>query len=141
MISGEARSTATYGATSVARPPARRSHVSIEISLVVPLRRGIEESGLPQIRLENIHVDLEAQARTVWHRHESPVDDRIVRLIRPFHPVEEGLVIGLMIFTRQELVARGGRMRAGKQRYRSEEHTSELQSRQYLVCRLLLEKK
>src|SRR3712207_7034472 len=26
-------------------------------------------------------------------------------------------------------------------RFRSEEHTSELQSRQYLVCRLLLEKK
>src|SRR3712207_7238064 len=31
---------------------------------------------------------------------------------------------------------------AGRQRVpRSEEHTSELQSRQYLVCRLLLEKK
>src|SRR3712207_7307388 len=29
----------------------------------------------------------------------------------------------------------------GKIRKRSEEHTSELQSRQYLVCRLLLEKK
>src|SRR3712207_8339093 len=29
----------------------------------------------------------------------------------------------------------------GQQRLRSEEHTSELQSRQYLVCRLLLEKK
>src|SRR3712207_8486646 len=28
-----------------------------------------------------------------------------------------------------------------RSRYRSEEHTSELQSRQYLVCRLLLEKK
>src|SRR3712207_8381378 len=28
-----------------------------------------------------------------------------------------------------------------KDGYRSEEHTSELQSRQYLVCRLLLEKK
>src|SRR3712207_8090542 len=28
-----------------------------------------------------------------------------------------------------------------QQRHRSEEHTSELQSRQYLVCRLLLEKK
>src|SRR3712207_8822300 len=28
-----------------------------------------------------------------------------------------------------------------KERLRSEEHTSELQSRQYLVCRLLLEKK
>src|SRR3712207_8093457 len=30
---------------------------------------------------------------------------------------------------------------AGKKTARSEEHTSELQSRQYLVCRLLLEKK
>src|SRR3712207_7242506 len=30
---------------------------------------------------------------------------------------------------------------AGDQQSRSEEHTSELQSRQYLVCRLLLEKK
>src|SRR3712207_7597734 len=29
----------------------------------------------------------------------------------------------------------------GAHRERSEEHTSELQSRQYLVCRLLLEKK
>src|SRR3712207_7351561 len=33
----------------------------------------------------------------------------------------------------------GTRMRI--ERRRSEEHTSELQSRQYLVCRLLLEKK
>src|SRR5476651_2810329 len=31
--------------------------------------------------------------------------------------------------------------RCGCRRGRSEEHTSELQSRQYLVCRLLLEKK
>src|SRR3712207_8844064 len=30
---------------------------------------------------------------------------------------------------------------ASRRRTRSEEHTSELQSRQYLVCRLLLEKK
>src|SRR3712207_7197554 len=39
---------------------------------------------------------------------------------------------------------RGGddRLRGrGLQQLRSEEHTSELQSRQYLVCRLLLEKK
>src|SRR3712207_8921170 len=33
------------------------------------------------------------------------------------------------------------RARAARLRRRSEEHTSELQSRQYLVCRLLLEKK
>src|SRR3712207_7000325 len=31
--------------------------------------------------------------------------------------------------------------RAGREAGRSEEHTSELQPRQYLVCRLLLEKK
>src|SRR3712207_7960995 len=31
--------------------------------------------------------------------------------------------------------------RRGREPPRSEEHTSELQSRQYLVCRLLLEKK
>src|SRR3712207_7360026 len=46
---------------------------------------------------------------------------------------------------------RTGQLRAGQvtgaparpddERLRSEEHTSELQSRQYLVCRLLLEKK
>src|SRR3712207_8516071 len=37
---------------------------------------------------------------------------------------------------------RGGvRRQHDRRRLRSEEHTSELQSRQYLVCRLLLEKK
>src|SRR3712207_8623224 len=36
---------------------------------------------------------------------------------------------------------RDERLAAIDQRQRSEEHTSELQSRQYLVCRLLLEKK
>src|SRR3712207_7755192 len=35
----------------------------------------------------------------------------------------------------------GSVRRAGECSPRSEEHTSELQSRQYLVCRLLLEKK
>src|SRR3712207_7479860 len=37
--------------------------------------------------------------------------------------------------------AGAGRQRRDRRRPRSEEHTSELQSRQYLVCRLLLEKK
>src|SRR5258707_11225315 len=39
----------------------------------------------------------------------------------------------------EEVAQLPGRGRAGVER--SEEHTSELQSRQYLVCRLLLEKK
>src|SRR3712207_9532508 len=37
--------------------------------------------------------------------------------------------------------ARGADVQHGPSVSRSEEHTSELQSRQYLVCRLLLEKK
>src|SRR3712207_7931163 len=39
------------------------------------------------------------------------------------------------------LELRGRTNRIGEHDGRSEEHTSELQSRQYLVCRLLLEKK
>src|SRR3712207_7605120 len=35
----------------------------------------------------------------------------------------------------------GGKLNVSYNCLRSEEHTSELQSRQYLVCRLLLEKK
>src|SRR3712207_8778561 len=44
---------------------------------------------------------------------------------------------------RQDADGRHQRVRLGRgaERDRSEEHTSELQSRQYLVCRLLLEKK
>src|SRR3712207_7779968 len=44
----------------------------------------------------------------------------------------------------RQFVNRGNpppRVRRIEVRLRSEEHTSELQSRQYLVCRLLLEKK
>src|SRR3712207_9001036 len=39
------------------------------------------------------------------------------------------------------LAPHDGHLGAGLGELRSEEHTSELQSRQYLVCRLLLEKK
>src|SRR3712207_8730602 len=45
---------------------------------------------------------------------------------------------------RERVFAPLGMSRTGmvwESRFRSEEHTSELQSRQYLVCRLLLEKK
>src|SRR3712207_7422255 len=42
---------------------------------------------------------------------------------------------------RRDAPGRGSRLRRHRREERSEEHTSELQSRQYLVCRLLLEKK
>src|SRR5258707_8768706 len=43
--------------------------------------------------------------------------------------------------TAREVLVVAERQTQHEQRRRSEEHTSELQSRQYLVCRLLLEKK
>src|SRR3712207_8632449 len=52
------------------------------------------------------------------------------------NPIAEELYRRLM-----RLQADAGRSDAVHTTYRSEEHTSELQSRQYLVCRLLLEKK
>src|SRR3712207_8523340 len=45
----------------------------------------------------------------------------------------EAVITATIRVARARTAPRGGR--------RSEEHTSELQSRQYLVCRLLLEKK
>src|SRR3712207_8942059 len=48
----------------------------------------------------------------------------------------------LLLWRRRTWAWRWARERTSRsRRVRSEEHTSELQSRQYLVCRLLLEKK
>src|SRR3712207_8031185 len=44
----------------------------------------------------------------------------------------DGVMVAVSVFEHKD---------AEEQSTRSEEHTSELQSRQYLVCRLLLEKK
>src|SRR3712207_8689784 len=55
--------------------------------------------------------------------------------------VREPLRASLEPSPRQPDPRRGRRPRAGRPDRRSEEHTSELQSGQYLVCRLLLEKK
>src|SRR3712207_7372729 len=55
--------------------------------------------------------------------------------------LEDGFDQGLPERVEQPEVAPGEDDEAEHDRGRSEEHTSELQSRQYLVCRLLLEKK
>src|SRR3712207_6900489 len=63
----------------------------------------------------------------VGHRHEHELDAVLAALVR------RGL---------EQQCARAGLSEERKRHAdRSEEHTSELQSRQYLVCRLLLEKK
>src|SRR3712207_8037526 len=58
---------------------------------------------------------------------------------RSTSPYRQGLPV---LPRRQRPGSRGDRRGPGSRHLRrSEEHTSELQSRQYLVCRLLLEKK
>src|SRR3712207_8645886 len=55
------------------------------------------------------------------------------------HPPRPGIAIPYLLNSQCKWLLIDGNHRAHKAR--SEEHTSELQSRQYLVCRLLLEKK
>src|SRR3712207_7884372 len=54
---------------------------------------------------------------------------------------KSGVPLSLLELRERQLAALRGKPAAGVKMVRSEEHTSELQSRQYLVCRLLLEKK
>src|SRR3712207_7504542 len=76
--------------------------------------------------------------RSLWEADDAAVDpDEAVAL-------ERGDRLGVELPQRPRAVAdEPERPRAplAERPLRSEEHTSELQSRQYLVCRLLLEKK
>src|SRR3712207_8172060 len=82
---------------------------------------------------------------TTLFRSEILVQDRAVD---PAEPTVAGMYRVLAVVQRPfDLAAEGdeipvvGRLHGQTDAGRSEEHTSELQSRQYLVCRLLLEKK
>src|SRR3712207_7551844 len=76
---------------------------------------------------------------------ELTVQSRHIGQVRSvaFSPDGAQVVTGGEDGTARVWEADGGRELAVQSRHigRSEEHTSELQSRQYLVCRLLLEKK
>src|SRR5882757_84270 len=90
------------------------------------------------LRGENQVVDLHLPVRRVGSHHERTGHVRVIA-------VEPGAEIDLQQVALQNppvggTVVRDRRVRP-RGHDRSEEHTSELQSRQYLVCRLLLEKK
>src|SRR3712207_7709073 len=81
---------------------------------------------------------------TTLFRSKKDVDDNYVRVMQlllssgTYHGIathDERMIEATISFAQKEGI--------GKEafEFRSEEHTSELQSRQYLVCRLLLEKK
>src|SRR3712207_7621868 len=87
-------------------------------------RPGSEEATKPPL----------AADRDGSFRDRMPMDPRILVLALATFAVGTGtfIVTGLLGGVAEDLSVSVGR---------SEEHTSELQSRQYLVCRLLLEKK
>src|SRR3712207_8076201 len=60
----------------------------------------------------------------------------LVELARRHHTLPVAIVLDL-----PEKICQARNRERPDRDFRSEEHTSELQSRQYLVCRLLLEKK
>src|SRR3712207_8786244 len=94
------------------------------------IRRPPRSTLFPYTTLFRSQADALAARELVLDRLAQPADRRHVDLDhrgelgrdlqRLHHPLGDGLA---------------------QPRHRSEEHTSELQSRQYLVCRLLLEKK
>src|SRR3712207_7800147 len=77
------------------------------------------------------------RSRTGYHATDSGTSDRLVQ--HEVRPDEVGR--GDVATDRNLSPSDGWDLLSRRLRVRSEEHTSELQSRQYLVCRLLLEKK
>src|SRR3712207_7886669 len=84
------------------------------------IRRPPRSTLFPYTTLFRSAARRDAALRVERHRGDDERDPRRARLHRPRRDPE---------------------VRRLLPRARSEEHTSELQSRQYLVCRLLLEKK
>src|SRR5687768_17883939 len=94
------------------------------------------DSATPEIYTLSLHDALPIYIRPF----ETYVE--IVRakgFVLPGHP--DGLVTVRLEIVHEGLSVTQVRDGAGKHMMRSEEHTSELQSRLHLVCRLLLEKK
>src|SRR5258707_8885882 len=79
---------------------------------------------------------------TLFRSDTSPQRERESLKIRKTQ-IRSSAVQGLLFGSSSSVMSRliGHGVVSEKNNARSEEHTSELQSRQYLVCRLLLEKK
>src|SRR3712207_8148662 len=89
------------------------------------IRRPPRSTLFPYTTLFRSHAPI-ARFRPAWKLHGK---------LDTFTAFRTDLDVLPVLLRRQDLVENGAELK------RSEEHTSELQSRQYLVCRLLLEKK
>src|SRR3712207_7464556 len=89
------------------------------------IRRPPRSTLFPYTTLFRSMLRLKRSAATPWKPTSRPSSDRVKRVTERV----------------ESRVRRRACLEATSNDQRSEEHTSELQSRQYLVCRLLLEKK
>src|SRR3712207_7996457 len=83
------------------------------------------------------YTTLFRSARLPGRGHAPALAQNLHSAARPFrnnHPTGEKLMAAKTVADVMKMV------KENEVKFRSEEHTSELQSRQYLVCRLLLEK-
>src|SRR5690606_42027596 len=101
-------------------------------------RRGTLAAGDPAASVDRPGVLL---ARTLawWVRHRGGLAERALHRLQSVAQ-RRGMRAQVLRGGRHE-PGQGGDQPAGLVQIRSEEHTSELQSRENLVCRLLLEKK
>ena len=84
-------------------------------------------------------IDLESHSKDMDGKIEEILDHFLTTTFKPISLFSSlKFVVDITLWT---LRCGHGDILFSQKRMRSEEHTSELQSRQYLVCRLLLEKK
>src|SRR5690554_7228821 len=94
------------------------------------------QAGTPWLRTLALAATVAATVYLMWQSGEPPVPDPEAAQLRgPAEP--DGFVVGADYRAWNEQ----GTLEIHMTSPRSEEHTSELQSRPHLVCRLLLEKK
>src|SRR5947209_12138074 len=127
---------ATYAIARAARTRGFDPELDVEIQLTDDLASRVERL-LENYEVEGVARRIRELAKT-HDREELAILVAKEMAVRPARSkekaIERAVRVGLAILTEGILVA-------PLEGLRSEEHTSELQSRQYLVCRLLLEKK
>src|SRR2546425_8711599 len=104
---------------------------------------GLQEGAPPRLVLVGRHgVELRLK-RAVRARRHKAIERHLGRPVNgQVHERRSGLeLVAVVCFVRGGAAAVGRQLDLGEHDLRSEEHTSELQSLAYLVCRLLLEKK
>src|SRR3712207_7874246 len=89
---------------------------------------------MPDAAITSVPLDMPSIQGAPVDAPPQAVDDRLAALLAESAALRVGQDV-------QHRFRRPAQPHPERGRHRSEEHTSELQSRQYLVCRLLLEKK